>query len=119
MEKIIKITCITLCIGMILYYIWLNLDLYCNVTPPELVIVGNATYESNVNSLNRMIGRFIKFSKVIVAIEAVLVFILAVFKHKNNEIKKRNALIILGILLVLTLVVGYVMFAPIGNVTAE
>lgn len=119
MEKIIKITCITLCIGMIVYFFWLNLSLRYNVTPPELVIVGNATYESNINSLNRMIGRIIKFSKVIVAIEAVLVFILAVFKHKNNEIKKRNALIILGILLVLILVVGYVMFAPIGNVTVD
>ena len=119
MEKIIKITCITLCIGMILYYIWLNLDLYCNVTPPELVIVGNATYESNVNSLNRMIGRFINFSKVIIAIEAVLVFILAVFKHKNNEIKKRNALIIFGLLLVFILLVGFVLSAPMGSVTAD
>ena len=123
MEKVVKIISVSILVIMILGFVWLVLDHTFGLTPSKIVTVVDEdtgfTYKYNENSLNRMVGNFIDFSKVAIGIEAVLVFILAKFKHTNNEIKKRNALIIFGLLLVFILLVGFVLSAPMGSVTAD
>ena len=123
MEKVIKIISVSILAIIILGFVWFVLDYTFGLAPTEIVTVVDEdtgfTYEYNKNSLNTRLSNFLDFTKVALYIEVALSFVLAACKGKNRKIKKRNAFIILGIILLVVLLAWQVLFAPPMNVTAD
>lgn len=123
MEKVVKIISVSILAIIILGFVWFVLDYTFGLAPTEIVTVVDEdtgfTYEYNKNSLNTRLSNFLDFTKVALYIEVALSFVLAACKGKNGEIEKRNAFIILGIILLVVLLAWQVLFAPPMNVTAD